>query len=779
MKTLLQFLLLVSLFISTGTFESFSQTTLFAAGSTWKYNDLGQDLGTSWVNSGYNDSGWSSGMSEFGYGDGDEQTSVSFGPDSDNKHVTTYFRKTFYVSNPSQYQQIIGSVLRDDGVVVYVNGTEVFRDNLPAGTINNQTFAASTIAFFAEDDYHDFAFSPGLLNNGNNTISVEIHQDEASSSDISFNMSLSGSTVPFNVLINREPYLNSGTENSMVIKWQTDVACDGKISYGTSLSNLNMSESVYPYTTDHEITISGLLPGTKYYYTVGTSGNVLSAASSIQYFKTTPVEGTSGNYRFWAIGDAGMSDGNQQAVRDGFLDYNDENHLDGWILLGDNAYGSGINDGTQSCYQTAMFNDMYSSLISKTVCWPATGNHDYNNHIPFSPSPAYFDIFTLPVNGEAGGVPSGSEKYYSYNYGNIHFVVLDSYDEDRSANSTMVQWLINDLEQNTAEWTIAYWHHPPYTKGSHDSDNPNFLDGDCVEMRENILPIIEEYGVDLVLNGHSHSYERTFLLDSHYGNSGTLTPSMILDDGTGGLNDECPYQKQTQYSKSHQGTVYAVVGCSGKLSSVASSWPHVAMSQYSHNHLGSMVINISENRLDANFIDAAGDVIDYFSIVKNAGISDTLLVCPNDSIVLKPSFPGQAHWMPLDIVADSIVVPIAFSTMFIATDTNGCISDTFFVQLDNSSDCNLSASEWSTTKPTVYLTLWENSEKLPIGWKGFTSENIRLEIISVLGDLILDEILPNSFTGNSFFLNTGPLSDQVYFIRVSDKEQSVITKYLH
>jgi hypothetical protein len=130
-----------------------AQTALFSAGSSWKYNDNGIDLGNTWIPINYNDSGWSSGASEFGYGDGDEQTVVSYGPDSNIKYPTTYFRKTVYVSNPSQYQQIIGSVRRDDGVVVYVNGVEVFRDNLPSGIVSYQTLASSTIAFSGEDDY--------------------------------------------------------------------------------------------------------------------------------------------------------------------------------------------------------------------------------------------------------------------------------------------------------------------------------------------------------------------------------------------------------------------------------------------------------------------------------------------------------------------------------------------------------------------------------------------------------------------------------------------------
>ena len=82
----------------------------------------------------------------------------------------------------------------------------------------------------------------------------------------------------------------------------------------------------------------------------------------------------------------------------------------------------------------------------------------------------YFNIFNLPKYAKCGGVPSNSEKYYSYNWGNVHFIALDSYGALNHTGSPMYQWLLNDLQLNTAKWIIAYWHHPPYSKGTHNSD---------------------------------------------------------------------------------------------------------------------------------------------------------------------------------------------------------------------------------------------------------------------------------------------------------------------
>src|SRR5438552_16877275 len=134
-------------------------------------------------------------------------------------------------------------------------------------------------------------------------------------------------------------------------------------------------------------------------------------------------------------------------------------------------------------------------------------------------------MFTLPKAAEAGGMASGTEDYYSFDYGNVQFICLDSMTSDRSPSGAMMTWLQNDLASTTLNWIIAYWHHPPYSKGSHNSDTEQQL----IEMRQNANPILESHGVDLVLTGHSHSYERSFLLDGHYGTSNTLTSAMIKD----------------------------------------------------------------------------------------------------------------------------------------------------------------------------------------------------------------------------------------------------------
>jgi hypothetical protein len=167
--------------------------TWIAQNSPWKYLDNGTNQGTAWRASSFVDSTWKTGNAELGYGDGDEATVVSFGPSSTSKYITTYFRKAFTVADAAAINSLNLKLLRDDGAVVYLNGNEVYRNNMPTGTIANTTLASSNV----EDDNTFFtqAVSPALLATGNNVISVEIHQSVADSSDISFNFELSGTTT--------------------------------------------------------------------------------------------------------------------------------------------------------------------------------------------------------------------------------------------------------------------------------------------------------------------------------------------------------------------------------------------------------------------------------------------------------------------------------------------------------------------------------------------------------------------------------------------------------
>ncbi len=163
-------------------------TTFVPFGSSWKYLDNGSNQATLWKERTFSDLNWASGSSELGYGDSDEATVVSYGPDSANKYVTTYFRKSFDLTNHQSFSGLTLKLVRDDGGVVYLNGTEVHRSNMPTGAISYTTQASSSI----EETQDTVSVPASFLVEGNNTLAVEIHQSNVTSSDISFNLELTG-----------------------------------------------------------------------------------------------------------------------------------------------------------------------------------------------------------------------------------------------------------------------------------------------------------------------------------------------------------------------------------------------------------------------------------------------------------------------------------------------------------------------------------------------------------------------------------------------------------
>jgi hypothetical protein len=165
---------------------------LFPFGSVWKFFDGGSLPAANWMSPAYDDSGWSAGAGELGYGDGPggQTTVVSYGSDADAKHMTTYFRRRFTVSDASSLASITGRLIRDDGAVVYLNGLEWFRTNMPSGVVGFATPAESGISGVDENAILTSTRAPAGLLDGENLLAVEIHQFEPTSTDISFDLEL-------------------------------------------------------------------------------------------------------------------------------------------------------------------------------------------------------------------------------------------------------------------------------------------------------------------------------------------------------------------------------------------------------------------------------------------------------------------------------------------------------------------------------------------------------------------------------------------------------------
>ena len=409
--------------------------------------------------------------------------------------------------------------------------------------------------------------------------------------------------------LTRGPYLQMGTPTTQVVRWRTNIATDSRVRLGASPGALTTIVDDSASTTEHAVSLPGLAPNTVYYYSIGSATTQLAGGDANHYFITSPPPGAADPMRVWVLGDAGTAgptgiNANQTAVRNAYSTFNGGQYTDLILLLGDNAY----DNGTDAEYQNAVFN-MYGSFLRQSNLWSTIGNHDTAQSTnPDVATLPYFNIFTLPAAGQAGGLASGTERYYSFDFGNLHFVCLDSMTSDRSVNGAMLTWLGSDLAANTKPWIIAFWHHPPYSKGSHNSDTETQL----IEMRQNALPILESYGVDLVLSGHSHSYERSKLIGGHYGLSTTLTAAMIKDGGSGRPAETGAYTKSTNPYRA----VYAVAGSSGQASGGTLNHPVMYVSL---DNLGSMVLDVSGDRLDAKFLRENATVADSFTIQKTPG----------------------------------------------------------------------------------------------------------------------------------------------------------------
>ncbi|WP_434036253.1 metallophosphoesterase [Formosa sp. 4Alg 33] len=439
------------------------------------------------------------------------------------------------------------------------------------------------------------------------------------------------------VVVVRGPYIQNGTPTSVILKWRTDKATESVVHYGTTPDALQESVTQADLKMDHEITLTGLEPMTKYYFNVGNKKEVLSeSVNGDMYVVTSPIAGTSQFVRAWIIGDPGTANDNQRQVRDAYYNYVEldtvhEDKTDLLLFLGDNAY----NTGTDLEYQNAFFN-VYNDIFKKVVSWSCLGNHDGESSDSKTQSGPYFDIFSFPTKGEAGGTASGTEAYYSFDYANIHFIILDSHHSSREVGGSQYNWAKTDIQNTTQDWIVTLFHHPAYSKGSHDSD----YEGRLIDMRENIMPMLEANGVDLVLNGHSHSYERSYFLNGHHGFSNTFNSDEINKGGhtvgktgygDGKPNGDGAYTKAIDAAV---GTVYITTGSAGQVS--GGDLNHQAMF-VSLNELGSCVMEIENDgkggqNLNLKFLRETGEIDDYFTINK----TDILLEQNDKSSVLIP-----------------------------------------------------------------------------------------------------------------------------------------------
>ena len=461
----------------------------------------------------------------------------------------------------------------------------------------------------------------------------------------------------------RSPYVQLATPTSIVVVWRTEGPVNPIVRFGGSFGNLervgtsivtrvslttNKTElarltqsspelfrlpklhsapfGLYQY----EVRLTGLTSDTTYYYGVFDGSRRLTEPDATYRFTTQPVAGRARPTRFWVVGDSGTAREAQYTVHSSMMNFiaEDQRPLDFYLHVGDMAY----NRGRDVEFQTRFF-EAYEATLRHTVCWAAMGNHEGFTSKGTNGTGPYYDAYVLPTRGEAGGLASGTEAYYSFDFGRAHFICLDSHDLDRKPTGLMARWLKMDLDRTRQDWIIAYFHHPPYTKGSHDSDREKQL----VEMRTHMMPILESGGVDLVLTGHSHIYERSMLIDGAYATP-TVAEGVVLDDREGDPGRDGPYRKSAGLTP-NSGEIQIVAGHGGTTVRRKGTVPFMRKIIVEH---GSVIIDIDGDTLRGTMINKFGENRDTFALVKRGTVRHQRLYNPWQPPNWKPpKSPGE------------------------------------------------------------------------------------------------------------------------------------------
>jgi hypothetical protein len=351
----------------------------------------------------------------------------------------------------------------------------------------------------------------------------------------------------------RGPYLQQLTESYALVVWRTSVAAACTLDYGPTFAG----QVVTPAGTEHVAPIGFLAPDTRYPYRIRCGAQL--AGGSDFYFDTAPAPGQGAPVRFLVWGDSGKGNAEQAAVA-ARLNLED---ADLALVVGDIVYPY----GEAALYDERYFQP-YAPLLRRVCAWGALGNHDAYN------TQDYLDAWYLPINPV-----NGSELYYSFDYGDVHFVCLDS---NAAFDQPLLDWLTADLAATSRRWKVVFFHHPPYTCGLHGSDG---------YLINKIVPVFEATGVDLVLAGHDHHYER-----SHPILDGQAVDAAMGPDYT-----------------NPRGPIYVVTGGGANVRSVSTScWFTARALSVSHFTR----VRVEADSLILEPVGTAGQVLDRMTIVK-------------------------------------------------------------------------------------------------------------------------------------------------------------------
>ncbi|MBL8917793.1 MAG: metallophosphoesterase family protein [Myxococcaceae bacterium] len=429
--------------------------------------------------------------------------------------------------------------------------------------------------------------------------------------------------------LTRGPYLQLASPTGVTVVFRTGQSGIGRVRYGLAGQPLSQVVSEAQPSTEHVLRLSGLTPATRYEYAVELDSATLASGPTCR-FRTHPPPGTVEAFRLFAWGDSGTAGAGQLRVANRMAAALNDAAFS--LILGDIIYPS----GEPQDYDPKFFRP-YAELARRMVIWPIVGNHD----VAFDPTGGpWLDAFHTPANN-----PLSTELYYSFDYANVHVVVLDTHVHSFSPGSAQLQWAAADLAASTATWKLVAFHVPPYSGGTHT---------DSASVKANILPVLEAAGVDLVFAGHSHVYERTYLLKQH----------AIVQ------NDPSSYSKPTRTT----GTLYVVSGTAGQSGALANP-AHPMMAFQLGSVLGTSVVDFNGDTAHGYFLKDDGSAVDTFRLVKGSDTRPPELVAARaltaTSVEVAFSEPVQAGTGPLGaerLAAWSITPALAITGASLTSD---------------------------------------------------------------------------------------------------------------
>jgi predicted phosphodiesterase len=281
------------------------------------------------------------------------------------------------------------------------------------------------------------------------------------------------------------PYLQNVTKTGITVMWETDIPSDSRVDYGET-GRYGKVKGSSDLVVLHEIVIDDLSADLLFHYKVTSKTGTEEVESADSTFQTAVLPQTP--FTFCALGDSR----GQPAIFETICDLVRTEHPDFVLHSGDI-----VSDGSQYAQWQDFFFYPARELLRQIAMFTIPGNHERQHN--------YYTYFMSNPTGS-----SGTEWYYSFDYGNTHFCMINSNDDHYGYGNDMTyypgspqyQWIVNDLSSTHQEWKIVMLHHPAYSSGPHGCN-------DALKVDDYLSPLFAKYKVDLVFSGHDHDYERT------------------------------------------------------------------------------------------------------------------------------------------------------------------------------------------------------------------------------------------------------------------------------